>query len=240
MKNMILIVVFLLVSQVSLMAQGAATFHVFPQIADGSVGDGTAYITSVLATNVNTLPATCTLRFYGVSIGRLSSASPATITIPSQGSFAQWSTTGNGNLLTGYASLTCDRPVTAGASYLEILTSNSVVIAGATVFSSPPTMRANIIVAEQPNVHTAFALANDTDVAGQYQVTVTDASTGQTRSATITVPARSNFPKYVNQIVQLPQQFSGTAVITSTSGPFSLVGLAYIWSIFVSLPATTY
>ena len=63
MKNMILIIVFLLVAQVGLMAQGAAAFHVFPQIADGAVGDGTAYITSVIAININTQPTTCTLRF---------------------------------------------------------------------------------------------------------------------------------------------------------------------------------
>jgi hypothetical protein len=239
MKKSFLVLVFVLMTRIGLLAQGAATFHVFPQIADGALGDGTAYVTSVNVTNVSTQPATCTVKFYGVPPSRLGNT-PLTTTIVSQGSVFQWSTSGNGILATGYATLTCNQSVTASAVYVQIQTSNSVVIAGATVFSSPPTMRAHLGVTELASVHTALALVNDTDGPGQYQVTVTDVGIGLVKTATITLPPRSNLPKFLNQIVELPGTFSGTVVVTSTTTQFSLVGLVFINSIFISQPASIY
>src|SRR5690349_11479078 len=97
----------------SLMAQGASTFHVFPQIADGGTSIGTAYSTDIIATNVNTDPATCTLGFRGVPLSRLRSGTPVTVTLPGQGSIALWETVSAGPLITGYATLNCNRPVAA-------------------------------------------------------------------------------------------------------------------------------
>lgn len=237
-KGFRVIVLILLVTPAALFGQGAAASHVFPQIADGGSPDGT-YVTSVIATNVSTQAATCTLKFYGVPASRLGST-PLTVTLPSQGSVFQWATGGNGDLTTGYATLSCDRQVTAGAVYLRLTPNTVVVNAGATVFSSPPSMRAQLFVQELgPTVQTAMAIANDTDAAATYQIAVTDAVTGAVRNATVNVPARSNLPRFVNQLVSLPSTFAGTVVITGTT-PFSVVGLNFIWQTFISQPATLY
>jgi hypothetical protein len=242
MNRIILATAFVLVAQVSLMAQGAATFHVFPQIADGNVSDGTYYQTYVLLTSVSAQPATCTLRFYGVPISRLD-ATPTGV-LGGLGASAVLATTGNlGPLATGYATLSCDRNVTAFAAYVNRSPAGAAN-SGASVFSSPQTMRAQLFVfnSRSPDNRTAFALANDTDSAAQYRLTVIDPPTGQTiASTTISLPARSNLPRFLDQIVPLPQNFAGTVVITSVTGSaFSVVGLVFSGSTFLSMPATIY
>ena len=85
MKRVILAVVWLAVAGVDLRAQGAAMFHVFPQLADGVQADGTYFVSTVLATNVNSQPATCSIRLYGGVASRLFGAS--SFTLPTSGSF---------------------------------------------------------------------------------------------------------------------------------------------------------
>src|SRR5438045_1562169 len=82
---MILAVVWLAVADVDLRAQGAAVFHVFPQLADGIQADGSYFVSTILATNVNSQPATCSLRLYGGAIGRFFGAS--SFALPTSGSF---------------------------------------------------------------------------------------------------------------------------------------------------------
>ena len=139
MKSTILVALVVCAMRVSLMAQGAAMSHVFPQIADGVTNIATIYSTTIIATNVSTDPATCTLGFRGVPLSRLRSGAALTVTLPAQGSIAIWETTGNGPLVTGYATLTCNRSVTANAIYTYSQSGQDQPIAGATVFSSPPT-----------------------------------------------------------------------------------------------------
>jgi hypothetical protein len=240
MKSTILVALVVCAMRVSLIAQGAAMSHVFPQIADGATNIATFYNTTIIATNVNTDPATCTLGFRGVPLSRLRSGTAVTVTLATQGSVAMWETTANGPLVTGYATLTCNRPVTATAIYTYLQSGQDQPIAGATVFSSPPTMRAHLVVAQEDRLSTAIALANNTDTAGQYQLTITDLDTGQIRTGTVSVPARSSVARFVNQIVQLPEGFFGTLVISSSAGPFSVVGLMFMGNVFVSLPPTLY
>jgi hypothetical protein len=239
MKYTIFIMVTLLAMRMNLTAQGAAMSHVFPQIADGFTNVGTTYGTTIFATNVSSDPATCTLSLYGVPLSRLANGRPLTATMPTQGSVVTWNTTrGAGPLVTGYASLNCNRPVTAFALYFHYASAGPS-LGGATVFSSPPSTRAQLVVAEGDS-KTAIALANDTDVAAQYQLTITDAATGEIRTATVTVPARSNLPRFLAELVQLPTQFFGTLVITSSAGPFSVVGLLFEGNVFITLPASVY
>ena len=239
MKRIILVTVFVLVAQVSLMAQGASAFNVFPQIADGDVGNGSYYQTFVFATNVNAEPANCGVRLYGVPANRLNASSPTGI-LPALGSVGVWTTSGSlSPLATGYATLACDRPVAAFAAYL-FSSADGVPISGTSVFSSPATMRAQFVVIQQPGTRLGLAVANDTDTAGQYRVAVSDLLGQPVVATTISVPARSNSPKYLDEIVALPQSFLGTVVITSLSGPFSVVGLSTVGSVLIGQPAAIY
>src|SRR5437867_4546891 len=82
MRRIVLSLVLMTVTHLTLRAQGAATFHVFPQIADGLAGN-TAYFSTLAAVNVSPQPATCTVRLYGGVAGRI--ASPTFTLTPSGG-----------------------------------------------------------------------------------------------------------------------------------------------------------
>src|SRR5438552_11758976 len=118
-------------------AQGtAATYHVFPQIADGTFPDGTYYLSALFATNTGANSANCTYRLVGLSTDRLSSQSPLDpFVLPAFGGFTIRSTKGAASFASGYATLSCDQPV--AASVLYQFGSTSGIFGLATVFSAP-------------------------------------------------------------------------------------------------------
>src|SRR5262249_43270071 len=129
-------------------AQSPATFHVFPQVADGFVTDGSAYFSTLVASNVGSQVATCTISLYGGFAPHLLGS--ATITIPPLAVVAKnTALADNGGFLslaTGYATLSCDRPVAAQLGYFHLAPTLPSLnfLGGATVFSSPSTTRAQV------------------------------------------------------------------------------------------------
>jgi hypothetical protein len=223
-------------AHLDLRAQGAATFHVFPQVADGVAGSS-GYISSLAAINVSNQAATCTYRLYGAVSGRISG--PSTFTLSGNGSLTLVNTVvADGNVLplaTGYGTLTCSQSVAATLSYINLAVPSGTVVAAAAVFSSPPTTRAELVAYQAAGYRTALALANDTDTAAQYQVTVAGPGGQQVGTTTVSVPARSNLPRFVDEIIALPNNFIGAVVITGST-PFSVVGLVYNGIVFFSQP----
>jgi hypothetical protein len=241
MKRIILAVVCLFVAGVDLRAQGAATFHVFPQLADGVQSDGTFYASTISATNVNSQPATCSIRLYGGISSRLFGAT--SFTLPTSGAFnLQATLAAFGSTLplaTGYATMTCDLPVTAAAAYL-FLTPSRTVLGAATVFPSPPATRAQLLVNQMGGARLALALANDTDATGTYQLTLLNASGQTVATGSTSLPPRSNSPKFLDEVLTIPSNFSIGAVSITSSDPFSVLGLFFIGPVFFSQPATTF
>jgi hypothetical protein len=239
MKRIVLSLILLGVIPAELRSQGAAAFHVFPQIADGVLSDGTGYVSIVLATNASSQAARCTLRPYGNGLANRFFGS-STFTLPSSGSFNILTTVAALNvflpLTTGYATLSCDQPVVAEVGYTYF--SSAAVLAGATVFSSPATTRAQLIVITGSRL--ALAIANDTDSPGQYQLTVLNSSGQPVVTGALSVPARSNSARFLDELVTMPANFTGAVSITSSSSPFSAVGLFFIGSVFLSQPAVTF
>ncbi|PYR98798.1 MAG: hypothetical protein DMG12_21820 [Acidobacteria bacterium] len=239
MRSIALSLILLSVASINVMAQGAATFHVFPQIADGFAGS-TAYLSSLAATNVSSQAATCTFTLRGGVSGRISSP---TFTLAASGGLGLLNTVvAEGTILplaTGYAPLSCTQPVAAFVGY-TLYSSLGTVLAGATVFSSPPATRSELLVLQTAGYRTAFAIANDTDSPGQYQITVLNLSGQQVAAANVSVPARLNVAKFVDELVTLPPSFTGSAFITSASGSFSVVGLLFNGSVFTSTPAVNF
>jgi hypothetical protein len=240
---LVLALVLLSATFVELRAQSTATFHVFPQVADGFLSDGSAYYSTVVAVNVGNNPATCTIRFYGAASNRIT-GSP-TLTIPASGGVGAVNsaiTTGFiAPLATGYGTLSCDRPVAAQVGYFQVAPGlpNFTLIGAATVFSSPPTTRAELFVGNVSGFRSALAIANDTDTPATYQINVVTA-TGQTVATTsVPVGARLNVAKYLDELVQLPPNFSGGAIINGSTA-FSAVGLVYNGSTFLSVAAVPF
>ena len=246
MRTIALVLLVLGATYADLNAQNSATFHVFPQVADGLLSDGSAYFSTVVAVNVGAQAATCTIRLYGGVASHIQGS--VTMTIAASGGTAVKNTAlaDNGGffpLATGYGTLSCDRPVAAqvGYFYLAPTLPNLNLLAGATVFSSPPTTRAELFVVNTIGFRSAVAIANDTDTPGQYQINVVNDS-GQTVATTnISVPARSSVAKFFAELVQLPATFTGGgAIISSASSPFSAVGLLFNGSTFLSVAAVPF
>jgi hypothetical protein len=245
MKKVALMLIVLSATYANLNAQNTATFHVFPQVADGLLSDGSAYFSSVVAVNVGTQSASCMIRLNGA----VASHAPisATMTVAPSGGIAQRNTAlaDRGSfapLGTGYATLTCDRPVAAQVGYFYLAPGLPTVslLAGATVFSSAPTTRAELFVSNTVGFRSAIAIANDTDNTAQYQINVVNDSGQTVVTSSVSVPARSSVARFFDELVQLPANFTGGAIISSASTPFSAVGLLFNGSTFLSVAAVPF
>jgi hypothetical protein len=226
-------------------AQSTATLHVFPQVADGFLPDGSAYFSTLVAVNVGTAVATCTVRLNGGVATHIQGSVTMTIA-PNGGSAAKNTALADTGsflpLATGYGTLSCDRPVAAQVGYFFLSSTLPTINlrAGATVFSSAPTTRAELFVSNQVGFRSAVAIANDSDTAGQYQVTIVN-QLGQTvTTSNLSVPARSNVARFFDELVQLPAEFTGGAIISSASTPFSAVGLLFNGPTFLSVAAVPF
>jgi len=237
MQRIILALVMLGAVCIDLSAQSSATFHVFPQLADGLQDAASGYISTVIATNTSNATSTCTMHYYGN--GLASRFTTNTFTLPASGSFIQFYSivqSGVVNLLaTGYATMSCTQPVAAGVGYLYLSTTGTILSA-ASVFSSPPATRAQFIVSSGSRL--ALAIANDTDAPATYQLTLLN-TTGQTvGTASVPVSPRSNKPTFVDEVITVPQRFDGAVQISSAAAsPFSVMGLVFIGNVFLSVPA---
>ena len=237
----IFLICMLLAAACDLHAQGNATFHVFPQIADGIIVGGTTltgYVSSVLVTNTSNQSSNCTIQLYGSGLAnRLPGSS---FTLDTSGSSIFLATTlGSRNiqpLATGYSTLTCSQPVAAAVLYAYV--SLAGVLSAATVFSSPPATRAQLFDIGGGS-RLAFALANDTDASAQYQLALVTPAGQTVTSTTLTVAARSNVAKFIDEVfTPFPPNFTGAFTATSSgSAKFSLLGLIFMGDLFTSEPA---
>jgi|RhiMetdeSRZDD1v2_1073273.scaffolds.fasta_scaffold73253_4 hypothetical protein len=236
----IFLICMLMAAACNLHAQGNATFHVFPQIADGIKAGTTltGYVSSFLVTNTSNQPSNCTIQLYGDVANRLAGASSFTLQTSGSSTFITTALGANSllPLNTGYATLSCSQPVAAAVLYAYV--SLAGVLSGATVFSSPPATRAQLLAVPVPGTRLAVALANNTNASAQYQLALVT-SAGQTiATATLTVPAQSNVSKFIDELMTVPPNFAGAFTVTSLgSAQFSLLGLIFSGDVFTSQPA---
>ena len=225
----------LLLFPVAGLSQTAATLHVFPQVADGLFADGSFYQSVLLATATTSSSTSCQYRIYGSAASRIDGS--GTFNLQGAGAFTVVPTYGNlFPLATGYATLTCDQPVSAVLGYLYML--GQKVLSGAAVFSSPSVSRAQLVVNQTASA-TALAIANNSDTDVTYQVSMITASGQTAGSANVTVPARSNLARFAHDLVALPANFIGRAVVTAPgAAQFGMIGLNYFGAVFFTQPAT--
>src|SRR5690242_2227847 len=118
-----------------LRAQGASTYHVFPQFVDGAYDDGTFYRSTLFATNATALNASCKYQLYGMPSDRLLPTN--TFTLGANGAVMRVSTRGGSAAFAGgYITLTCDQPVFSYVQY-EYVSFAAGVLGTASVYSSP-------------------------------------------------------------------------------------------------------
>lgn len=242
----VLVVLFSVAIVPSVLAQ--STFHVFPQIPDGSAGTLT-YKTAVMVRNASDSPTGCTLSFYGLQVVVLSirglTGGPGGIAgplatynlnMPPNG-WAYPRTLGQQSLATGYATLSCDGPVYAQLQYS--LYAGSVKIGETTVFSAAESPRARFIVDQTEGTRLGVAISNNTNVAHDYRITTFDIDGNPTGTATVHIEARSSLPKFLDDLVPASANALGSAIVQSLDGSnFSAVGLRFTGGVFAAVPAT--
>ena len=222
----------------------ARSYHVFPQYADGVLGDGTSYQSTLMMINTTTATVNCTFGLRG-------------LTVAGESSFSYVLTPGSWRILpspavqpfaAGYAALQCSDKVEAQLLY-SYFASKVLKLSEATVFSSPVFSAAQIpLSAGFDNPQTGVAVANDSDVSWTYYATFFDFSGEVLGRISFTVPARSRHAEFVSEMRPTLYRPNGDrvgldavskiAISSLGGGTVSLIGLRYTGSIFTTLPET--
>jgi hypothetical protein len=223
---------------------GRSTQHIFPQFADGKFSDGSYYRSTVGLTAATSDSGTCSARLFGspgITI-QSSSGTPivlGTLTINSNaglGGYFVGRSTGTAAFQSGFLTLICTTPHTAQVVY-SYYTPEGVKLSEATVFSSPPGTRLQIFADQRDGAQLGLAVANtnSTPVTVGFATFVGGTSAG---SSEVTIPASSNYVKFLNEIhSSYPPNQLGTVIIQSTV-PVAAIGLRFTGTAFTTIPVT--
>src|SRR5262245_46181867 len=141
-------------------AQNSGLTHIFPQVVDGTLSDGTVYTSQFLiASSGIGAPATCQVSLFGLSPERLSGSDRFVV----QGSSVdKIATRGQDVFDTGYARLDCSEPVVASLTY-SIFSPTGAPLGLATVPSAPAVSIVLIPMVLNGRYRYGIAIANDND-----------------------------------------------------------------------------
>src|SRR5262249_37920343 len=241
--------VFLALSSVDSIAQvtdNAATFHVFAQIADGRAADGSYFrSTLILANPSDAATASCTFRLWGLRVtfagltgATIGAADTFTFTISKSGWDIETSQSLQ-NLSTGYATLFCDRPVTAQILY-SWFAGNGTKLSEATVFSSPAGRIVQLIADHREGGKLGVALANDTDRTATYVIAAGDVNGTVVGTGSVVVGARSGVARFIDEIISgIRPDYRGQVIITTVDGSnVYAIGLRFTGVAFTTIPVT--
>lgn len=224
-------------------SQGLRTYHVFPQVPDGRLSDGTFYRSTVFATNTNGGNVSCTYQLYGLSSDRLPQGT--SYVVSPRGGVLRASTSGNVFAFgSGYATLSCDQPVQSYIEY-EYVSTTLGVLGIATVFSSPGTTAAEFIFPLTTGYRLGLAIANNTDSTAQYNIRLGAAGNREV-DRSITIAARTKIAQFVDELFVIPQGFVPIAVLVESSSSdsvlpeFSATGLLFWGNAFSTAPSLVY
>jgi hypothetical protein len=215
-------------------APTAGTSHVFPQFADGRLGDGSYYRTTLMIANPTTASANCTFRLHGLTVD---GQSTFTYNFGPSGWLIS-PTSGTESFRAGYATLQCSTNVEAQLLY-TLYTPDGIKVSEATVFSSAPAATTQILADNREGSRTGLAIANDSNQSVTYTVTAFDADSRVVGVTNITLGAHSNRAAFVDELLPVGPNYLGQVVVTGSGGSASLIGLRFTGGAFTTIPQTT-
>ncbi len=207
----------------------AKRFHVLPHIADGG-----GWRSSLLVTNVSPSASRCTLQLYGgLDVDRFEAAggvteagSRATFELPSSGGHLAWRTRNESAVASGYATLDCVNPVIAQVVFAWIGSAGTPT-GMATVFSSQTAAVFQVPVLT-PAGTLALAIANDAYSETSCRIVLEDSQgTSVGEEAMLSVPMKSNHAQFLNQAIEIPEDFTGGSATVSCDQPVAMIGLHF-------------
>ena len=210
----------------------AAPYHVFPVFADGRASDGSYFRSTLMISSAKS--GTCTLQLRGLTVPGF----PLTYQLQVNG-WVIAPTSGTQTIRTGYATLQCTDNVEAQLLY-SYYSSNGTKLAEATVFSSPPAKKVQILADTREGSQIALAIANDSDAENTYTIAVDDASGTVAGSVTRTLVPRTSMAKFLSEFLTLPPNYVGRVTVSSntTTATSSIIALRYTGPVFATIPET--
>ena len=202
--------------------------------------DGGGWQSFLLVTNAAQSSSFCAFELHGLSLDRFPevsgitmSGSTATFEIPGPGGYLVWRTKNESALATGYATLDCTAPTVAQVLYAS--RDGSGVTGMATVFSSQPggVFQFPVLAADAP---LGIAIANDTNMDASCRFVLESPERQNLGQTTLPVPSKSNVAKFLHQVIQIPDGFTGGSATVSCDQQVSLIGLQFVGAIFTTLP----
>jgi len=233
------IVIVLMLTALPALAQ--SDFMVFPQVADGYFGDGTAYRSTLSLTNWSAGEVYCAADLYGMDVDFGTGRSAAFDIVIPQNGFVSVRTNAELPIQTGYMTVDCDSDQIYGQLSYAAYDLYDFKTGEATVFPTEVQYSEYRILADRRDgAELGVAIANDTDQETVYDLTLLDYDGTVVNTGQITVPARSNAAAFLNQLL-LPGPPHGSVYmleIASTDlSPFSAIGLQYTGQVFTTVPA---
>lgn len=207
-----------------------------PIVADGALGNGALFVDGFFITRMDDEPTnSCSLQAKG--------GLPAA-RIPETQMFVDLTgkagdrifTNAAGDLVAGFAVISCSAPVAVSTLYVLTDFLNGPV-ALATALSQGPFRKASLNAFHKPPVtRLGIAVANNSSAAANYTIEVESA--GGAVKANLTLAPQSSMSKFLDEILKVPDDFF---ILTITSDqPITATGLLYIGDKFTAIPLSIF
>jgi hypothetical protein len=211
--------------------------HIFAEFADGRLSDGTLYRSTLMVSSAGTASIECTATLTGLTVPGFGNGSTNTFSLGPRASTII-RTAGVQSFRSGYATLNCAAPVAAQVLYSYISPSGAL-LSEATVFSSPPGIVAQLVADQRNGARLGVAIANISDSPTQFLIQAMDQQNTEIGRTVVQVPARSQIPKFIDELINVPPDFIGQVLVSTTApagGTVYVIGLRYTGPVFTTIP----
>jgi sugar lactone lactonase YvrE len=227
-------------SSTNTVSDNRSTSHIFAQVADGQLGDGSSYRSTLVVQSDNSANVSCTATLVGLTIPGFGDGQNLLIRL-SASRIAVVDTPGTQTIKTGYMTLACSSAVTAQVLY-SLRSSSGVVLSEATVFSSPPVTTAQLFADQRSGSQLGIAVANNSNASKNLQIVASDVSGTEVGRTTLSVSSKSQLAAFLSDLLKVPENFLGTVRISEAGGNTAdvyAVGLKYTGNAFTTIPVTS-
>jgi len=226
----------------ALPSDGRASYHVFPQFADGQMVDGTYYRSTTLISNANLgQRAICQIQLQGMSRTFIDMSGQVVNDsfVIEAGRWTILSTSGAGrgySFGSGYLTVKCDVAVNAQILY-GFYTPNGFKLSEATVFSAPGGTWAQLLGDQREGAHLGIAIANDSDSPVQYEVEITDPVGAVLANRSFQLGPRASRAQFIEELIGFYSPM--IQIVVKSSIQCYVMGLRFTGSTFTTIPAAT-
>jgi hypothetical protein len=211
-----------------------------PQIANGTAAGG-GWVTTILLANQSSSASSATVKFYdgnGAAMNVFINGQQVTqvsLSVPALG-VAQLQTDGTGPLVSGWADVQSDQPL-SGTALFGFLSSSGGLVSQVGAPAGTPLRAFAVFAQSGAGMSTGVALANPNPAAASVTLTLVDSNSSSVATASVSIPPNGHMAKYIGEMFPsiASGNFQGKLNIASTQ---PLIGLTLLQqgSLFTSLP----